>query len=297
MKKFFKLLIALVLITGLSVGAFFVFKNKDNSKKVYNNVYELTYNVKDKNKNITKSVDDTVNNMLTVISEKGIDVGDAKNTLVIFKNLSENYALIRDEILASGDFVTANTQVNDYINNAGKALKNVKNVYRESYDYLVKTYYKIVDTDYNKETMKTYIINFEVVFKDILTDYNNFYYNCGVAYSHLLNNMMTKNNAYKLQIEYLSTLVNNYYSATDAEKTTYISLINNCGSYLNTDLMNEYFENKSVYDNLIDNSISLNVPLLCEKLVAGEKDAYIASLEDETTKQMVTNYFSKVVRG
>lgn len=297
MKKFFKLLIALVLIAGLAVGAYFVFKNKDNSKNVYNNVYELTYNVKDKNKNITQSVDDAVNNMLTIISEKGLDVGDAKNTLTMFKTLSENYSLVRDEILTNGAFVTANSQVNKYINSANKALKKVKNIYKESYDYLVKTYYKIVDTDYNKETMKTYIINFEVVFRHILEDYNNFYYNGGVAYSHLLNNMMTKNNAYKLQIEYLSTLINKHYSTTGTEQISYSVLINNCKNQLNSDLMNEYFENKSVYDNLIDNSISLNVPLLCEKLVAGEKDAYISSLEDETTKQMVTNYFSKVVRG
>lgn len=297
MKKFFKLLIALVIIAGLAVGAYFIFKNKDNSKNVYNNVYELTYNVKDKNKNITKSVDDAVNNMLTIINENGLDVGDAKNTLITFKTLNENYSLVRDEILTNGAFVTANSQVNDYINNAGKALKNVKNVYKESYDYLVKTYYKIVDTDYNKETMKTYIINFEVVFRDILTDYNNFYYNSGVAYSHLLNNMMLKNNAYKLQIEYLSTLINKHYSTTGAEQASYSVLINNCKNQLNSDLMNEYFENKAVYDNLIDNSTSLNVPLLCEKVVAGEKDAYISSLEDETIKQMVTNYYNKVVRG
>ena len=32
MKKFFKLLIALVLIAGLAVGAYFVFKNKDSSE-------------------------------------------------------------------------------------------------------------------------------------------------------------------------------------------------------------------------------------------------------------------------
>ena len=74
MKKFFKLLIALVLIAGLAVGAYFVFKNKDNSKNVYNNVYELTYNVKDKNKHTQEELaQELFNQQGILLGEQGGD--------------------------------------------------------------------------------------------------------------------------------------------------------------------------------------------------------------------------------
>ena len=297
MKKFLKLIIALVVIAGLAVGAYFIFSNKDNSKAVYNNMYEFSYNVKIDNKNVITRVDDAVLNMLNIIETNSLDIQDAQKGLELFIRLKNNYSLIGNEILTNGAFTTKNAKVNSYLSNANKAYGKVKDVYKKAYDYLKTTYYKIVDTDYNIATMQTYIVNFEIIFRDVLNDFNSFYYNSSVAYSHILNNMMVKNNAYKLQIEYFANLINNYYNAEDSLKTPYLTLMQNAKTYLQGDFVDEYFANKVIYDKLIDNSLDLNIATICDKIAQANINEYINSLQDENQKTLYKNYVSKVARG
>lgn len=296
MKKFLKLIIALVVIAGLAVGAYFIFSSKDNSKAVYNNIYEFSYNIKADNKNVVGCVDDAVVNMLNIVESNSLDVNEARTDLELFLTLRANYFVIKDEILANGAFTTKNESINTYLNNANKSYGKVKEVYTKAYKYLKTTYFKIVDTDYNIETMKTYIINFNNIFKDVLVDYNGFYYNTSIAYSHILNNMMVKNNAYKMQIEYFATLINNYYNADAGLKAQYLTHIQNTKEYLKNDFVEEYFANKKVYDTLFNNSLNLAVPTICDKIVQNNINDYINSLLDENLKAQTQNYVNKVAR-
>lgn len=296
MKKLFKVIIAFVIIACLAVGAYFIIdKTSDNSKVIFNNMYELEYNVKDGKKNVVEEVNSVVNDMLNIIDTKGIDAKEAKTDLLCFVNLNSNYGYIKNEILANGSFLVENNAVSQYINSANNSYKNVKDIYLKSYKYLNDTYFKIVDTAYNVETMKTYIINFNVILKKSLNDLNSFYFNSGVAYSHLLKNTMLKNNAYKLQVEYLSHLLNNCYNSTE-NKDAYNNLISQVKTYLSGDFVNEYFDNKTTYDNLIDSSVSLDVSLLCEKIVTEEIESYVSGITDEDTKLLINDYMTKVAR-
>lgn len=296
MKKLFKVIIAFVVIACLAVGVYFVIdRTSDNSKVIFNNMYELEYSVKDGKKNVVEEVDSVVNNMLDIINVNGVDVEDAKNDLLCFVNLNSNYSYIKNEILANGSLLVENNSINKYINSANDSYKKVKDIYLKGYKYLNETYYKIIDTDYNIETMKTYIINFNIILKESLNDLNSFYFNSGVAYSHLLKNTMIKNNAYKLQVEYLSYLLNNSYNSTE-NKDAYNSLISQVKTYLNSDLVKEYFDNKTTYDNLIENSISLDISLLCEKIVAEEVESYVSEITEENTRLLATDYITKVAR-
>ena len=297
MKKFLKLIIALVVIAGLAVGAYFIFSSRDNSKAVYNNMYELSYNVKIDNKNVITSVDDAVLNMLNIIETNLLDIQDTQKSLELFLILKNNYSVIGNEILTNGAFTTKNEKVNSYLSNANKAYGKVKDVYKKAYNYLKTTYYKIVDTNYNIATMQTYIVNFEIIFRNILSDYNSFYYNSSVAYSHILNNMMVKNNAYKLQVEYFANLINNYYNAEEALKAPYLTLIQSTKTYLQGDFVGVYFENKTIYDKLINNSLDLNITVICDKIAQVNINEYINSLQDENQKTLNKNYVSKVARG
>lgn len=296
MKKFFKVIIALVVIVALAVGAYFIFGRKDNSRAIFNNVYEISYNVNRNNQNVVSKVDEVVGQMLEIIKTNGLDVGTSQASLQNFAKLIENYSKIQQEILSYGNFVTQNSKVDNNISQANKSFKLVKSTYIKAYDYLNQTYFKIVDTTYNMSTMASYIVNFENVLKDMYTDYNNFYFNTAVAYAHCLDNMMVKNNAYKLKIEYVANLINNFY-ANGEFKTEYLDLISSQTQKLNQDFTDTYFENKSDFDALLSNSLSYNIPTICEKVLSNEINSYIEELATEGERQTITKYVNLVARG
>lgn len=296
MKKFLKVIIALLVIVALAVGAYFIFGRKDNSRAIFNNVYEISYNVSRNNQNVVNKVNEAVDQMLEIIETNDLDVGTAQAGLQNFVKLRDNYGKVEQEILSYGNFVTQNSQVNKNLSQANKSFKAVKSIYIKAYEYLNQTYFKIIGTSYNMSTMASYIVNFENAFKDIYADYNNFYFNTAVAYAHCLDNMMVKNNAYKLKIEYVANLINNFYSNGDF-KTVYLDEISSQVQKLNQDFTDTYFENKSDFDTLFSNSLSYNINIICEKIISNEIDSYIEELATEGERQTITKYVNLVARG
>lgn len=296
MKKIFKVLIAFVVIALLAVGAYFIFRKKDNNRVVLNNIQTLTYEIKKEKVNIVDELSSVATNMLNIINTNNLDVGSTKSDLELYLSLTEKYNIVETEILLNGSFVDNTNYLNDYLSNSTNSLNNLKNIYNDSYNYLLNTYYKIVNTDFNIETMKTYIINFNNVFKNALPEYNKFFYNTGIAYSHSLKNMMQKNNSYKLQVECLVTLVNNYYKNVEL-RLAYQNLINTKINAINNTSATNYFDNKEQFDNLINQTLSLNISTICEKIANGQIDDYITNLPTEADRILARNYVDLVVRG
>lgn len=296
MKKIFKALIALVIIVALAVGAYFVFKGKDGSITIYNNVYNLSYSVKQDEDNVVNKVNLAVENMLNIIEANSLSIPETQKNLQVFKCLKDGYSYINAEILCNGCFLMKNDSMVDYINNASNSLNNVKKIYLDCYGYLKNTYFKIVNTEYNVATMKDYIVNFENLFKEILNDYNSFFYNSSIAYSHCLNNTMLKNNAYKLSVEYSANLINEFYKSTQSYKNNIFAEAQKVLAKLNGDFSEEYFQNKEVFDNLINISLTINVGEICIQYVSGGISAYIAKLP-EADRVIVNNYVKNVIGG
>lgn len=296
MKKIFKVLIAFVVIAVIAVGSFFIFRSKDNNLVVYNSVYTFNYKVEQENINIIEKVDKTVDEMLLIIQNNSLNVGDAKNKLQNFANLRDAYALIRVEILSYANFCKVNKKANTFISETLKNTPKVIDCYKKAYDYLAKTYYKIVGGTYTNATMETYIVNFENLFKDIYEYYNAFYFNACVAYARTLDNMMVKNNAYKLKVEYVGNLINKFYSEGNFD-LTYLTLAKDEAQKLSNDFANKYFDNKIDYDELLNKIDCLDICAICEKELLGQIDSYITELPTEADRVLVQKYVNLVARG
>lgn len=296
MKKIFKVIIAFVIIAVVAVGAYFIFRPKDNSLNVYNNVYSLNYKVEKNNINVVKKVDETINEMLVIIENNSLNVGNSKNSLQNFVNLRDAYSSIKVEILSYANFCKSNGKANNFIANVAKNYSKISDAYLKAYDYLTGTYFKIVDGTYTKATMETYITNFENLFKDVYIYYNDFYFNACVAYARTLDNMMVKNNAYKLKVEYVGNLINKFYSEGNFN-STFLDVAKNEAQKLSLDFAKKYFENKIDYDELINQAISLDISTICEKVSLGQIDSYITELPTEADRIVVQKYVNLVARG
>lgn len=288
MKKFFKVIISFVVIALIAVGAYFIFRTKDNSKAVYNNVYNLSYNITDGDINVADKLKDVVVNMIIIIDDNSLDIESVQKDLETFRDLEVAYTKLKNEILSNGAFLVKNSQIDQQIEASNSYFENIKDIYYRSYSYLKDTYFKIVNTDYNINTMKSYIQNFNNIFKEVLENYNNFYYNSLIAYSHGLDNMMRKNNLYKLEVEYASNLMYAFFTEKD---NAYYTKANNVISYLRGDLSNRYFENKNVYDELMNNSLHLDILSICKNVVAGTIDSYIT---ESSNAELVQKYVNMV---
>lgn len=297
MKKIFKALIALVVITVLAVGAYFIFSKNDGTFAIYNNAYNLSYGVEQDDENVINKVNSAVDNMLNIIEIHSLDISEVQNNLLVFKNLKDNYSYINEEILHNGGFLQENNAVNKYIEVANNCIGKVKTKYLDGYKYLKNTYFKIVNTNYNVSTMKDYIVNFDNLFNSILNDYNTFYFNLSIAYSHCLSNTMLKNNAYKLSVECCANLINEYFNSTQSCKNTLLFEAQKKLTKLNEDYAEKYFSKKTMFDNLIDISLSLNIGEICVNFVSGTINNYINQLTEETDKVLVNNYVQNVIGG
>lgn len=293
MKKTVKVLLAMIIIAFLAVGAYFIFRKTDNSASIYSNVQEITCITSDKT-NITEAVDEAVNQMLQIIDEKGMDIPQTKVSLQEFVTLKTSYSFVVTEVCNNASLIEANNGTFDLVKEATKALDSVKSVYDEAYSYLKSTYFKIKDGDYNTETMKSYIINFENVFKNVKSDYNDFFYKTCQAYAHALTNSMQKNNAYKLYIEQAGVLVNAYYNSQASYKNDLLTLASSALSKAQNS-SEKYFNSKEVYDNLIQQSLNLNLTDIYISVITNSTEEYISNNSEKS--EVITNYINYVARG
>lgn len=297
MKKPVKVLIALILIAGLAVGAYFVFRQKDNSAQIYSNIQEITI-ITSGNTNITKAVDECVYQMIQIIDEKNMDIPQVDASLKEFVAIKESYAFVITHVCNNASQIKQNNGTFSVVKQATSALNSVKSIYNDAYNYLKNTYFKIKDSAYNVETMKSYIVNFENVFKEVKASYNEFFYKTCVAYSHALSNSMQHNNAYKLHIEQAGTLLNAYFNSQESYKNSFLTLANS--ALTKAENTNEkYFNNKAIYDNLIEQSLNLNLTEIYTCEVTNQTQEYINNHINNNEEQgkIITNYITYVARG
>ncbi|MBE7075231.1 MAG: hypothetical protein E7376_04560 [Clostridiales bacterium] len=297
MKKGVKVIIALVAIAALAAGAYFILRKKDNSLAVYNNVYNMSYGVVKENINVINEVNEAVDDMVSIIITHDLAVEDVHKSLTTFQNLKNSYQTISDEILTNGIFVKSNSIVSSYIDKSTSYFKQVKEVYEKGYDYLLNTYFEIVDTEYNIATMQTYIVNFNNIFSEVLEYYNGFYFNCGFAYAYGLDNMMVKNNAYKLKVGYAVTMVNEYFNCQDSNKYEYFTEATLAMARISANTNTKYFENKEIYDMFANNNTACNIAEIGKSVATNTQVAYVESLANQEQRNVANNYIDYVVRG
>ncbi len=297
MKKFGKVLIAFVVIAIIAVGAYFIFRKKDNSKIVYNNINEFCYGLKDRDKNITEEINSVIDNMLVLIEEKSMNVGSSKDVLISYTVIRDNYALVNEQVFKIGALVESNSKVDKNIKEAQTNYAIAKKIFLESYEYLKNTYYKIIDKTYNASTMASYIVNFTNIFEEAIDSYNLFYYNSAVAFAHGLKNTMQYNNQYKLKLEYFATLVSIYNNDTIADKDILSSNIDMAKAGLSNDYSSSYISSKADFDELVNNSLSMDLNELCINIAKETETDYISEIANSEQKVLVEKYMEKVVRG
>lgn len=295
MKKIFKVLIAFVLIAGLAVGAYFVFSSRDNSKLVHQNVYNLTFNIKDGEQNIVTKINSDIQEMCTLINANNLQLDDEYKDFKLYSTLYSNYAVVGQQILDNGAFVTSNNN-DQYIAKASQSYDKIVTIYTQAYNYLKETYYLISDKTAYIETVKSYISNFYIVFADLIPEFNTFYYNTCLAYAYGLDSTMQLNNYYKLRVGFFAETVNKYYTS-ESNRTQLLTQASAMRYTLNNSYTNKYFDNKTIYDELISKVADIDVGELAEKIALGKGTEWLNSLETEQERILVQKYIDNVVRG
>lgn len=295
MKKIFKVLIALVLIAGLAFGAYFLISGKDNSARVHQNVYDLTNNIKNDDKNVVLQINNTVEQMRYLISVHSMQLDEISESFKEYLLLVENYSIISEHILDFGKFVK-NNKIDEYIDNANISYKKTIDLYNKSYEYLKKTYYKIEDKNAYVENVKSYIQNFYEIFKDLIPEYNAFYYNTSLAYAYGLESTMQRNNFYKLQTAYYAESINQYYINTDNKVLLNVQ-VESIKNSLVSNTFESYFNNKAIYDEIISSITDINVEEIALKVALGKDGEILDSAETEAERKLLQNYITYVARG
>lgn len=295
MKKIFKVLLAFVLIAGLAVGAYFIFSSRDNSKLVHQNVYDLTFNIKDDEQNIVTKINSDIQEMCTLINANNLQLNDEYNNFQIYSTLYNNYNVVGQHILSNGGFVT-NHNNDQYIAKASQSYNKIVSIYKQSYDYLKGTYYLISDKTAYIETVKSYISNFYNIFADLIPEFNDFYYNTCLAYAYGLDSTIQLNNFYKLRVGFFAETVNKYYTSK-SNRTQLLTQATTMRYTLNNSYTNKYFNNKAIYDELMNKVTDIDVSTLAEKIALGKESEWLNSLETEQERILVQKYIDNVIRG
>lgn len=295
MKKIFKVLLAFVLIAGLAVGAYFIFSSRDNSKLIHQNVYDLTFNIKDGEQNIVTKINSDIQEMCTLINANNLQLNDEYNNFQIYSTLYNNYNVVGQHILNNGGFVT-NHNNDQYIAKASQSYDKIVSIYTQAYDYLKGTYYLISDKTAYIETVKSYIANFYIIFADLIPEFNSFYYNTCLAYAYGLDSTIQLNNFYKLRVGFFAETVNKYYTS-ESNRTQLLTQATTMRNTLNNSYTNKYFNNKAIYDELMDKVADIDVSELAEKTALGKESELLNSLETEQERILVQKYIDNVIRG
>lgn len=295
MKKGLKVFIAFVLIVGLAVGAYFIFSGKDNSKLVHQNVYYLTYNIKDGETNIVQKINDSVDEMNQLISDNSLSINDIHTNLKLYSDLYSYYFVVANQILDNGNFISGYNN-EQYIRLAVDAYNKSLQIYNQSYEYLKQTYFKIQDKVLYIDTVKTYIENFYEIFKNLIPEFNAFYYNTCLAYAYGIQNTVQKNNAYKLTIAFYAETINQYY-LNENDRTAIKSQTLQFKNKITQNFSTKYFDEKAVYDNLIQNVKDINVAELALNLATGKENDFLDAIQDNDLKTLAEKYIQYVARG
>lgn len=295
MKKISKVLIAFILIAGLAIGAYFILSGKDNSKLVHQNVYNLTYNIKNDEKNVVYEINASVEEMCSLITNHTMQLDEEQTNLKLYSELFDLYSVVGNHILENGSFII-NNNINDYVTLATGNYDKMIELYNQAYTYLQDTYYKIQDKNLYVETVKSYIQNFYSLFKEIIPEFNGFYYNTCLAYAYGLQNTMQKNNFYKLRIAFYAETINQYY-LSETEKPSLDAQALALKQKINNETAEKYFKNKAIYDELVLKVKNINVGEFALKIATGKESELLNSVETEAERKIAQNYITYVARG
>jgi len=295
MKKIFKVLIALLIIVVITVGIYFIFFKKNNNKLVYANIIEFNNEIKMDNKNIVTEINDVVARFPQVVEQNQISgLTQELNFLTEYTIVFEEYQLINEEIL-NNCFLVKNAK-SKYVKKATKDLKAVKEIYLDSYKYLKDTYYQVINSSYTKEQMKSYIQNFYKLFKEINIKLSSFYYNSAIAYAHGVEDTMFVNSLYKLNVEYYVNVANYAVKNNKVTEEKFSQVLERTKSDIKSSSMhNTYFKNKSTFDNLLKNSLKINIYDVLDNDYKNNSANYVESITDLKKQEIFRNYYNLIM--
>lgn len=299
MKKKKKILIAFVVIVLVAVGVYFLFSGNNTNAQLYSKVNVYTYGIKDGDKNIVDEVDTTIEVMLNEINAKNFTLEAEKTNFETYLEIKEDYAVVQNQILNYGNFVT-DKKSEKYLKSMDNSYNKLVRIYRDSYQYLKETYYEVDFATLSNATKITYIENFNVKIENIVRTYNGFMYNAGMVYAISAKNLINYNNCYKLRMSYYVTLINNSVNLSEENAsllTTYKDKINAYASVLTQDAVDTYMSNGKEYDKLIKNIQSLKINKIVENSVAGTLETYISGITKVETQQLVLDFVAKIING
>ena len=296
--KKFKALVAFLIIVGIAVAVYFIFFNKTNSKKSYSLVYAYNNQIVMQDVNVATKIEKAVDDINTYITTNANSLTisvDIQNGLLQYAQIVDLYEGVENQILNNSYFIN-DSKFGANLNVASQNYNDLVKIYKDSYTYIKDTFLKYNGTNHNTASMQTYIEQFYNLFKDASLKYNNVMYNVGVAFAHGLENTMQKNNLHKLRLECYVTYVNAYVNEQDASVKA--SLLSNAQAYdIAKVVTQDYFNNKTKCDTLIDNTLKLDLIQCIKSIESNNFDTFITQVEDEQTKELYQDYSSLVVRG
>lgn len=293
MKKFFKVIVALIVIVGIAFGVYMIFGRGTDNKQIYAKVYDLNNSVIVEEVNIFQKTNATIEEMLSYINIKGYNIPEAQNYLIAFLDTLNVYSIVQGEVLKFGVFVN-NESTRVHFDAMNSAYSKLVEDYKAGHEYLQGTYYAITD-----ESMinKDYIENFCNVFSGALANLNDFYYNVARAYALGSKNMITNTNLNKLNVGLYGAIANYYvndYIDNGTFNSAILSKLLQQGTKVNSKNFDEYAQNKQEYDELIISAEKLDLQNLAVAYVLGTTQDFIDSLKDDL-KEIANQYCTLVL--
>ena len=296
MKKIYKVLIAFLVIGALAIGAYFLLNSTNKNQDLYKNMQNYNANITYQDKNVINEVNSAIQNMIVIIQENNLEMENEKAFLQTITQELNFYALIQQNALTFGKYINE-VDNSEIVSEYNKNYSKIVELYNKGYNYLRDTYFKIYNTSYSHiETMASYIKNFVIVIKDADVFLNDFFYNAGLLTAFGTKNISDFNNLQKLQISTLSYLNNMYFTADEETDVANIQLnIDNILDKITNTNLNKYIDNKGKIDTIINNVKSLNLYSFIISVVNGSTQTFIDGVQDNSVKQILTDFATLVL--
>ena len=232
--------------------------------------------------------------MLDVIINNSLDLPNEKAFFERYIQINDVYEIVKQKVQNYGLFVNT-TNCGEYVSKMESSLKSLKGFYIGGYKYLKETtYFRIKQGETaNIAVLADYISNFVNVFAESAVFLNQFYYNMGLVLSNGTQNTFEYNNLDKLcTIAYLET-ANGFFEGTSSN----MELLRSLKLKLQSSQLNTYVSSYEIFDELIENAISLNLTNFTKEFLLGNKVQYIQSLENEEEARQLNSFVDMVLEG
>lgn len=289
MKKLIKFILVAVVI---GVVAFIIIKNTsgDNKSVAYAKVYEFNNSVVVNDVQIVPVVNNTVQKISEIMVTDNYAEDEKLNDFKVFLNEINYYTVINNQILNNSVLIKSGKY--NYNKEIESSYEKLYNRYVNCYNYLNRYILGIINTNYDKEVLKSYVIQFYNTFNGMQLEYNNFYYYLGLEYGNSEINTIQNNRLFKLKINHYVNLINLYVTNVESgvtadDVTAYASKVTNSTSV--------YYENAEAVKDIYYNISKIDQAEIVKQIKANTLNTYIESLKTQEEKTRVQKYSDLVL--